>query len=144
MPLAVVVFFVSPEALQGLASNREYVRALFGPITVGQIRGMCASVAFYEETIFRGFLLVRLSQLTGSRVAAVLISTAVFGSLHAYEGPVAMGMVSGLGLILCVIVLWRKSLVPAIVAHFLFNTGMMLMMQFAPRIDPDTLEIMRQ
>lgn len=43
-------------------------------------------VAFTEETIFRGYLILRLRETTRSLAAAVLLSTVIFSFGHGYEG----------------------------------------------------------
>src|SRR5918994_4776440 len=43
-------------------------------------------VAVVEETIFRGYLMLRLTAVTGRTSAAVLLSSLVFSLGHGYEG----------------------------------------------------------
>jgi membrane protease YdiL (CAAX protease family) len=76
-------------------------------------------VAFAEETIFRGYLILRLRALTSSPAAAVLISTAVFSLGHGYEGSAGIVTVAFLGLVFAMVFLWRRSLVAAMTMHFL-------------------------
>lgn len=76
-------------------------------------------VALSEETIFRGYLLLRLSRLTRSCALAVLISTALFAIGHGYEGSAGVATVGIMGLIFGFIYIWRGTLVAPIVMHFL-------------------------
>ena len=76
-------------------------------------------VAVSEETIFRGYLILRLASVTRSRVAAVLLSTAIFSLGHGYEGILGMVAVFFIGLYLAVIYVWRGSLVAPMTIHFL-------------------------
>jgi membrane protease YdiL (CAAX protease family) len=76
-------------------------------------------VAFAEETIFRGYLILRVGSLTSSSAAAVLISTAVFSLGHGYEGSAGIVTVAFLGLVFALVFLWRRSLVAAMTMHFL-------------------------
>ena len=76
-------------------------------------------VAVVEETIFRGYLLLRLTALTNNTLAAVLLSSIVFALGHGYEGLAGMAGVFVLGFLFAVVYLWRRSLVAPIVAHFL-------------------------
>jgi membrane protease YdiL (CAAX protease family) len=78
-------------------------------------------VAVTEETIFRGYLLLRFENLTGSRAASVIISSALFALGHAYEGLANVGAIGVLGIILSLIFLWRKSLVSLVVIHLLID-----------------------
>jgi uncharacterized protein len=78
-------------------------------------------IALAEEIFYRGYLLLRLSSITRSLPAAVLISSLLFAFEHGYQGwP---GVISaGLdGVFFTLICLERKSLVPPIVIHFLLN-----------------------
>ena len=76
-------------------------------------------VAVSEETIFRGYLILRLATVTRSRTAAVLISTAIFSLGHGYEGVPGVVAVFFIGLYLALIYLWRGSLVASMTIHFL-------------------------
>ena len=76
-------------------------------------------VALAEETIFRGYLIHRLSNLTGSMVAAVIISSVIFALPHVYEGVAGAITVGVMGLMFALVYVWRGSLVAPIVAHFM-------------------------
>jgi uncharacterized protein len=76
-------------------------------------------VAVAEETIFRGYLIPRFEFLTRSRVAAVLLSSAIFSVGHGYEGTAGVATVGILGLAFAAVYLWRRSLVAPIVMHFM-------------------------
>ncbi len=76
-------------------------------------------VALAEETIFRGYLILRLRAVTGSPFAAVLLSAAIFSLGHGYEGSAGVITVGAMGLVFALVYLWRRSLVAPIVMHFL-------------------------
>lgn len=85
-------------------------------------------VAVTEETLFRGFLITRLLALSGSRTAALALSTAIFAVGHGYQGATGVIAVACLGLLYGLIYLWRGSLVAPTVMHFLQNaTGMFIL-----------------
>lgn len=75
-------------------------------------------VAIAEETIFRGYLLGRIREVTRSTALAVVASTAIFVLGHGYEGAAGMIGVGVLGLVFALVYLWRKSLVAAMTMHF--------------------------
>lgn len=80
------------------------------------------TVAVYEEILFRGFLLPRLRRATGSWLVATVLSTALFTSLHSFEQTTAaLVPITMLSLVFSVFAIWRRSVVPVIVGHFLFN-----------------------
>jgi membrane protease YdiL (CAAX protease family) len=76
-------------------------------------------VALAEETIFRGYLILRLKAITGNPVVAVLLSAAIFSLGHGYEGSAGVVSVGFMGVALAWVYLWRKSLVAPMVMHFL-------------------------
>ena len=85
------------------------------------------TAAFFEEMVFRGFLLDRLVVLLGpgrGRLAlACVLGAALFGLLHAYQGPFGILMTATIGLVFSVayFVLGRK-LWALIVAHGMINS----------------------
>lgn len=78
-------------------------------------------VAVAEETIFRGYLLLRFQALMGNPTGAVLLSALIFSIGHGYQGSVGVITVAAIGLFLAVVYLWRGSLIAPIVMHFLQN-----------------------
>lgn len=76
-------------------------------------------VAVAEETIFRGYLLLRFEGVGLRPVASVVLSAAIFALGHGYEGPAAVASIGVMGLILAIVYLWRRSLVAPMVMHFL-------------------------
>ncbi len=78
-------------------------------------------VAIAEETLFRGYLLLRLGAVTRSAPWAVVLSSVLFGFGHGYEGVRGMLTVGAVGLFLAVVYLWRKSIIAPVVMHFLLD-----------------------
>jgi len=76
-------------------------------------------VAVAEETMFRGYLLLRLGAVTRSTTAAVVLSTLAFAAAHTYSGSGGVVSVAVLAVVFALVYLWRKSLVAPIVLHFL-------------------------
>jgi len=82
---------------------------------------LVAVVALGEETIFRGYLILRLKAITTSPTAAALLSATIFSLGHGYEGSAGVVTVGVMGVIFALIYIWRQSLVAPIVMHFLQN-----------------------
>ena len=80
---------------------------------------LVAVVALTEETIFRGYLILRLKAITSSPTVAALLSAAIFSLGHGYEGSAGVLTVGVMGFIFAFIYLWRQSLLAPIVMHFL-------------------------
>jgi membrane protease YdiL (CAAX protease family) len=91
------------------------------PGTPAQVSLACvlvAVVAIAEETIFRGYLLLRLRELMGI-APAIAIASAVFAFGHTYEGLAGVLIVGVMGVVFALVYVWRKSLVAPIVMHAL-------------------------
>ena len=80
---------------------------------------LVAVVALAEETIFRGYLILRLKAITVSPAAAALLSAAIFSLGHGYEGSAGVVTVGVMGLVFAFVYMWRQSLLAPIVMHFL-------------------------
>lgn len=76
-------------------------------------------VAVAEETIFRGYLLLRLRAVTHSTTAAVAASTLLFAAGHTYSGAAGVVVIAVLAVVFALVYLWRGSLVAPIVLHLL-------------------------
>ena len=80
---------------------------------------MILIIAVSEETIFRGYLILRFKSITGSTFVAVIISSIIFSIGHGYEGLEGVIIVGIMGTVFALIYLWRKSLIAPIVLHFM-------------------------
>ena len=76
-------------------------------------------VAIAEETIFRGYLVRRFTDATGSVALGVILSSFIFSLGHGYEGTAGVATVGTMGLIFALVYIWRQSLVAPITMHFL-------------------------
>ncbi|MEJ2344975.1 MAG: type II CAAX endopeptidase family protein [Gammaproteobacteria bacterium] len=76
-------------------------------------------VAVAEETIFRGYLILRLRMLGLERLSAAVVSSLLFSLGHGYEGSAGVITVGVMGLAFAWVYLWRGSLIAPIVMHFL-------------------------
>jgi membrane protease YdiL (CAAX protease family) len=76
-------------------------------------------VAIAEETIFRGYLLLRFEGAGLRPAASIVLSALVFSLGHGYEGSAGVVSVGVMGAIFAIVYLWRKSLVAPMTMHFL-------------------------
>lgn len=90
-----------------------------GPLEFILAVALVIVVAVAEETIFRGYLILRFRDLTSSATVAVVLSAVVFSLGHGYEGTSGVITVGTMGVVFAVVYLWRKSLVAPITMHFL-------------------------
>jgi membrane protease YdiL (CAAX protease family) len=90
---------------------------------------------FYEEFLFRGFLMQSLAMFFGgSRAAwwvASVIQALLFGASHAYQNPLGMLITGTLGFLLgLLVILSGKNLWVAIIAHGLFDASRSVLFYF--------------
>lgn len=119
MSLWLIMFW--PDAFSQIAQTQRTAIQNFPVMTLSQRLVLVALVACVEELVFRGLLLHRLTVICRHAWLAITIQAAFFGLAHLYEGPFAMLIIFYLGLILGSLTWWRRSLLPAIVSHALFN-----------------------
>lgn len=90
---------------------------------------------FYEEFMYRGFLMQSLAMgFGGSRggwAIACAIQGILFGLSHAYQNPLGMLITGTIGVLLAVLVFVSgRNLWPAIIAHGLFDAGRSVLFYF--------------
>lgn len=73
-----------------------------------------------EEVAYRGYALLALSPALGT-TGALVVTSAVFGVLHAYQGAIGIVRTGLMGAVLAGGFLMSGSLVPAILAHVLID-----------------------
>jgi uncharacterized protein len=78
-------------------------------------------VAIVEETVFRGYLILRLKAATRRSWLAIVLAAVIFSIGHGYEGLAGVGSVFFLGVVLGVVYLWRGSLIATMTIHFLID-----------------------
>jgi len=78
---------------------------------------LSATAGICEEIIFRGYLQRQFAAFAGSMLAGVVLSAAVFGAAHGYEGGPRMLLLGIYGLMFGLLAWWRKSLRPGMIAH---------------------------
>lgn len=82
--------------------------------------GVSITAGVVEETAFRGYLMTRLRILGKFRswVIPVIISSLVFGSLHAYQGLPGVIVIAVYGALFAALYIRTGTIWPAIIAHF--------------------------
>jgi membrane protease YdiL (CAAX protease family) len=75
------------------------------------------SAGFAEEFVFRGYLQKQLQSLFGNTLLASVVQVALFTQGHVYQGMARLIPVALIGALLTAVALWRKSLIPGMIAH---------------------------
>jgi len=104
-------------------------------LTIDMVVYVLIGAGFYEEFMFRGFLMQGLAMcFGGSRAAwgaALIIQGFLFGASHAYQNPLGMLITGTLGTLLGVVVLLSgRNLWIAIIAHGLFDASRSVLFYF--------------
>jgi uncharacterized protein len=90
---------------------------------------------FYEEFMFRGFLMQGLAMLFGASrgawIVACVLQGALFGAAHAYQNPLGIAITGTLGVLMGLIVLASgRNLWPVIIGHGLFDVSRFVLFYF--------------
>lgn len=127
LPIAIIVFglmwfsWAVPSWIMHW-QHRSYTPAFDQlPLRYGLVLVYYLIVGFREELYFRSYLITRLTELSGRRYLAVLISVVLFTSIHAYQGWWGMFYAGIAGLILSGGFLASGSIWPMILAHGLYD-----------------------
>jgi uncharacterized protein len=85
---------------------------------------MVLRAAVVEEILFRGYLIEKVRQLTGSSILAIAVSVAAFTYAHlAGWGLVHLIPVFGAGVIFALLYVWKRDLGSNMIAHFITDAA---------------------
>jgi membrane protease YdiL (CAAX protease family) len=121
--VSLIVLAAAGYALGLARGNLEDIRRAFGflaPHTGVELLvwlAVCLTAGFCEEVIFRGLFQRQFAALTRSRWGGVLLQALLFGAAHGYQGVRRMAQIAVFGALFGILVLWRKSLRPGMIAH---------------------------
>jgi membrane protease YdiL (CAAX protease family) len=138
--IVLTIAYVSTRGnLEAVAAHRASWLGVLAGLPLESILPLAAFVGLWEETVFRGFLLGRLraaipvADTPSARlcrdIIAVVVSAVLFGAGHGYQGLLGLLQNSVAGLVLGALVVWRRSLWPAIGAHLALDAFSLLMLQ---------------
>jgi CAAX protease family protein len=90
---------------------------------------------FYEEFMFRGFLMQGLAMFfgacRGAWIAACVVQGALFGAAHAYQNPLGIAITGTLGVLMGLLVLASgRNLWLVIIGHGLFDASRFVLFYF--------------
>jgi membrane protease YdiL (CAAX protease family) len=127
-----LIVAIWPDVLHDLGENADRLRELVPRLSPAGYAALMLIVGFYEELLFRGFLMPRLRRALGGWTAAVAVSTVLFTAPHALDQSwIALVPITVLSLVFSVTTIWRGSIVPAVGAHAMFNLSQILLMEYA-------------
>jgi membrane protease YdiL (CAAX protease family) len=124
-----LLWFFWPDVVREMNENARRIMELVPKLRPAEFVPLTAMIGVYEELVFRGFLMTRLRRGTGSWAVAVVLSTVIFTSLHAFDQTrSALVVVAILSLVFSLATIWRRSIIPAIIAHALFDLSQLLLL----------------
>ena len=94
---------------------------------------LAVTAGICEETIFRGYLQRQFVAWTRSAPIGVLLSAALFGAGHIYQGAKATVVIGVYGLMFGILAEARKNLRPGIITHAWHDAITGLVMRFLPK-----------
>lgn len=128
----VTAYFVAPDAYKSIEGNTDNIAAMMPESGLLGLFGIMVCVAVYEEVFFRGLILTHLRRITRSWIVAVLAGSVLFAAGHTTQAAVVAVPLFGLGVVLSWVTIWRRSLTAAMVGHFLFNYGQIVVLTLLP------------
>jgi len=91
------------------------------------------TAGFVEEFVFRGYIQRQCQALCGSTILASALQVLIFTQGHFYQGWIRLVPVLLIGVVLTIVALWRKSLIPGMIAHG-FGDGLVAFLFFAKHL----------
>jgi len=88
-----------------------------GPLEIAIWAVVSATAGFVEEFVFRGYLQRQFGAWCRNPYAGIVLSAAVFGAGHLYQGVASAAMIVVVGLCFSFMAHLTKSLVPGVIAH---------------------------
>lgn len=115
--MALIYLAIFP--ILGLGSTEDQLRSVQQTPLWFQV-ALVSRAAIFEEIFYRGFMIERLREITGSKWLAAGLSLAAFTYAHLSYWGWGHLLVAGFGgLVLTALYLWRRDLASNMIAHFL-------------------------
>jgi uncharacterized protein len=130
-----IVGNVSNVLLGRFQSDSAVFRSMVAQNKVEAIAFLAAALTagFVEEFVFRGYVQRQGRALLGSTLAASALQVIIFTQGHFYQGILRLVPVLLIGVLLTAVALWRKSLIPGMIAHGL-GDGLVAFLFFAKHL----------
>lgn len=130
-----VIGNLSNAVLGPLQHDTAAIRWMVAQNSVEAIAFLVAALTagFVEEFVFRGYIQRQCQALSGSTVLASILQLVIFAQGHLYQGGLRLVPVLLIGVVLTIVALWRKSLVPGMIAHSL-GDGLVAFLFFAKHL----------
>jgi hypothetical protein len=114
-----VIGNLSNVVLGPLQLDSAAFRSMVAQNTIEALAFLVAALTagFVEEFIFRGYVQRQCQALCGSTILASALQVLIFTQGHFYQGWIRLVPVFLIGILLTIVALWRKNLLPGMIAH---------------------------
>ena len=130
-----ILYLVYTPGYESMQSNASELTTSLPKLHPIGFLALSVWVGVWEELAFRGFLLTRLRRALGRWWPAVLISSVLFAVPHIETQVLVMTFpLFMIAVTWSVITIWRKSLIPAIIGHALFNFIQLMVVFYGPAV----------
>jgi uncharacterized protein len=99
------------------SSKNDFITLPRGAVEITLWVSLSVSAGICEEAIFRGYLQRQFIALTRNVPAGILLSGAVFGAAHAYQGFRKVVLIGLFGAMFGALAHWRGTVRPGMIAH---------------------------
>jgi membrane protease YdiL (CAAX protease family) len=127
----------------GLSSVRKQMASVEGllphtPVELKLFLALSLAAGVCEEIVYRGYLLAYFDSLVGP-TGAVLATTLMFGSGHAYQGAAGIVRTGVVGLLLAGAYVATGNLIAAVLLHIVIDatSGVVAYLALRPAPEPD-------
>lgn len=129
VPFSIMFWVVDivPHGLSGKTDDR--FRRFFKSRSIAEIAFFCVCVAFGEELLFRAFLLSGTCAIGVPPEGALILSSLIFGVLHAYT-TLYIVLASLAGMLFGAMFLSTGNMLTPFVVHFLYDFLTIIVMKF--------------
>jgi len=134
--VSVLYVLASRTDIMDIASDRLENMEVLAELAAVSVVPISIYVGIYEEILFRGFFLTRLRRLFGgpqsarATALAILLSSAVFGLAHVYQGTLGVLQTFTVGIILALIAVWRRKIWACMIAHMGIDIFGLILLKF--------------
>ena len=126
------LYFLWPDGYEQMKRNPENIDRMIPSAHPAWLFLLMICVSVYEELLFRGLLLTHFRRMCRSWPLAIFLQAVIFGLLHGQSQVwAATILLAVIGMFWAALTVWRRSLVPAIVAHLLFNSFQLLFLSLS-------------
>jgi uncharacterized protein len=115
----VVIGNLSNAFLGSFQHDSAAFRSMIAQNTIEALAFLVAALTagFVEEFVFRGYPQRQCQAFCGNTILAAALQVLIFTQGHFYQGWIRLVPVLLIGVVLTIVALWRKSLIPGMIAH---------------------------